>query len=94
MWGTEPPREVLQWPLHSSEVSAWSARNSKTIIGPYWFENGEVRTVIINKENYFKIICKFYTSVSCWQGIVVDQQWFMQDGATPHTANVTLELLT
>lgn len=68
--------------------------NSKTIIGPYWLEDGEVRTVIINKENYFKIICTFFTSVSCWQGIVVNQQWFMQDGTTPLTANATLELLT
>ena len=37
-WGTQPPQEVLQRPLHSSKVTAWCAMNSKTIIGPYWFE--------------------------------------------------------
>ena len=32
-WGTSPPQEVLQRPLHSSKVTTWCAMNSKTIIG-------------------------------------------------------------
>ena len=92
-WGTQPPQEVLQRPLHSSKVTAWCAMNSKTIIGPYWFEDADGRTVTVNQENYRTVIRKFYASVRRRRGIVIDRQWFMQDGATPHTANATLELL-
>ena len=92
-WGTQPPQEVLQWPLHSSKVTAWCAMNSKTIIGPYWFEDADGRTVTVDQENYRTVIRKFYASVRRRRGIVIDRQWFMQDGATPHTANATLELL-
>ena len=92
-WGTQPPQEVLQRPLHSSKVTGWCAMNSKTIIGPYWFEDADGRTVTVNQENYRTVIRKFYASVRCRRGTVIDRQWFMQDGATPHTANATLELL-
>ena len=44
--GTELPQEVLQRPLHTSEVTAWCAINSKTIIGPQWFEDDDGRTII------------------------------------------------
>ena len=91
--GAELPQEVLQQPLHSSKVTAWCAINSKTIIGPYWFKDDEGRTVTINQDNYHIVIRKFYASISRRRGIVINQQWFMQDGATPHTANATLELL-
>ena len=92
-WGTEPPQEVLQRPLHSSKVTAWCAISSKAIIGSYWFEDGDGRTVTVNQENYQTIVHKFYASVSRHRGIDINRQWFMQDGATPHTANATLELL-
>ena len=90
-WGTEPPQEVLQRPLHSSKVTAWCAISSKAIIGPYWFEDGDGRTVTVNQENYRTIVRKFYASVTRRRGIDINRQWFMQDGATPHTANATLE---
>ena len=73
-WGTELPQEVLQRPLHSSKVTAWCAINSKTIIGPYWFEDDEGRTVTINQENYHIVIRKFYASISRRRGITINQQ--------------------
>ena len=93
-WKTELPQEILQLPLHSSKVAAWWAINSKTIIGPYWFEDDEGGPVTINQENYRVVIQKFHASISRRREIVINQQWFMQDGATPHTVNATLELLT
>ena len=77
-WGTAPPQEVLQRPLHSS-----------TIIGSYWFEDEGGK----HQENYRNIICKFYSSPYRCRGIAMNQQWFMQDGASLHAANATLELL-
>ena len=66
--------------------------NFKTIIGPYWFEDQDHNTVTVNQENYRKIIRKFYSSLNRRRGISMDQQWFMQDSATPHSANATLDL--
>ena len=93
-WGTEPLQDVLQQPLHSSKVTTWCAIISKTIIGPYWFEDDEGRTVTIIQENCRKVIRKVYESVSRRKEIVINQQWFVQDGSTPYTENTTLELLT
>ena len=44
--------------------------------------------------NYCKVIHKFYAPASHRRGIVINQQWFMQDGTTAHTGNATLEQLT
>ena len=56
-------------------------------------ENEGGKSVTENPENYGNIIRKFCSSLNRLQGITRNQQRFMQDGATPHTANATLELL-
>ena len=61
-WGTALPQKALQQPLHSSKVSAWCVMNSKTIMGPYWLEDENGKSVTVNQENYRKIISKFYSS--------------------------------
>lgn len=94
-WGSNAPDMVLQRPLHSQKVTAWCAMNSKFIIGPYWFEDDHGRTTTVNQENYRSVIHKFHASLRRRRRtIIIENQWFMQDGATPHTANATLELLT
>ena len=92
-WGSNAPNQVLQRPLHSKKVTAWCAMNSKTIIGPFWFEDDDEMTTTVNQENYRSVIRKFCATLRRRRTIVMDRQWFMQDGATPHTANGTLELL-
>ena len=68
--------------------------NSKNIIGPYWFEDEGGKSVIVNQENYRNIILKFCSSLNRRREVAINQQWFMQVGAIPHAANVTVELLT
>ena len=53
----------------------------------------DITEIFKNKENYHKVICKFYASINRRRGIVTKQQWFIQDSATPQNANATLELL-
>ena len=36
---------------------------------------------------------KFWTALGSRRGVNRDVQWFQQDGATPHTANITMEWL-
>ena len=60
------------------------------IIGPYWFEE-DGKTVTINQVQYCSVIDRFAHEHShChWLSLVV----FIQDEATPHTANETIEHL-
>ena len=48
-WGTTPPEVCLQRPLHSMKCTAISKHG---IIGPYWFEDDNEQSVIVNTERY------------------------------------------
>lgn len=92
-WGTQPPLEVVERPLHSAKVTVWCALSSQGIIGPYFLEDEDGHTVTINQQRYRVIVRRFCSSLEHRQGVPFQTQWFMQDGATPHTANQTLEML-
>ena len=90
-WKIAPLQEVLERPFYSSKVTAWCVINSKTKIGPYWFEDEGGKSVTVNLENYRNIIRKFCSSLDRCQMITLSQQWFLWDSATP-TANATVKL--
>ena len=39
------------------------------------------------------VLKKFWGTLCARRGVHREEQWFQQDGATPHTANITLEWL-
>ena len=45
----------------------------------------------VNKERYVVVLNKFWRTLSARRGVHREEQWFQQDGATPHTANITME---
>lgn len=98
-WGTSPPDEVLQRPLHSVRCTAWVAMSKHGIIGPIWFEDENENAVTVNKERYLVVLQQFWTALGRRNRAIGRnpflraEQWFQQDGATPHTANVTLAWL-
>ena len=89
-WGTSPPVEVAERPLHSCKVTAWVAISSRGIIGPFFFERNGV-TVTVNSERYVEVLDKFWIELQRRFNSTLNRQWFQQDGATPHTANVSIE---
>lgn len=61
------------------------------IIGPYFFENEDGQTETVNGVRYRTMIRDFF-----WpqiEDMEIDDMWFQQDGATCHTAGLTIELL-
>ena len=92
-WGTTPPEDCLQRPLHSIKCTAWVAMSKHGIIGPFWFEDENQHSVTVNTERYLGVLRKFWTASGRRRGVVRDEQWFKQDGATPHTSNYSLEWL-
>ncbi len=98
-WGTAAPNEVLQRPLHSKKCTAWVAISKHGIIGPFWFEDENEESLTVNKERYIEVLDQFWAALGRHNGgrgrnrFRRNRQWFQQDGATPQTANVTLEWL-
>ncbi|KAG0711490.1 hypothetical protein GWK47_020507 [Chionoecetes opilio] len=63
------------------------------IIRPFWFEDDDNNAVMGTKERYILVLNKFWKGLGTRRGVNRDEQWFQQDGATPHTANITMEWL-
>jgi len=93
LWGSTPPEHSLQRPLHSVKCTAWVAISKHGIIGPFWFEDNNKRSVTINTNRYVQMLGKFWTALCRRRGVVRVLQWFQQDGATPHSSNESLEWL-
>ena len=47
----------------------------------------------VNKERHIMVLKKFWGTLCARRGVHREEQWFQQDGATPHTANITMEWL-
>ena len=47
----------------------------------------------VNKNRYTVVLNKFWRSLCARRGVHREEQWFQQDGATPHTANITMKWL-
>ena len=91
-WGDSPPDYVLEQPLHSPKCTAWAAISPQGIIGPFWFVDDDNTTTTVTAETYSAMVKRFVATLKR-KRIPVRQQWLMQDGASSHTANTTLELL-
>ena len=79
--------------VHSTKCTAWVAISKHHIIGPYWFEDENERAQTVNTERYVAVLMKFWASLGRRRGIDRDEQWFQQDGATPHISNYSLAWL-
>ena len=89
-WGSASPEHCLQRPLHSTICTVWVALSKHGIIGPYWFEDDVEHAMTVNIERYLHILRKFWAALGQRRRVVRAEQWFQQDGATPHTSNNSL----
>lgn len=89
-WSRDNPRELHQRPLHSERVTVWCALSQVGIIGPWFFEENE-RTVSVTSARYVHMIEEFF--LPTLNEMDVGDAWFQQDGATAHTARVSMAVL-
>ncbi len=87
IWGTVNPRAAVQVALHSPKTTAWCAISRSGIIGPYFFRE------TARGENYREMISNFFIPELLQSGMDMSEQYFQQDGATPHTARESVQLL-
>jgi hypothetical protein len=86
IWSSENPNAIVEQYAHSPKITVWFAFSQKFRVTPYFFTGN------VNGDSYRQLI----------QGHLVPflkqhhrfrQTTFQQDGATPHTAANTIELL-
>lgn len=91
IWGEENPRMILEKPMHPQRVTVWCGFWAGGVIGPYFFQNEAGTALSVTGDRYRSMIGNFLWNEL--DGIDIQRMWFQQDGATPHTANETLDLL-
>ena len=89
-WSETNPRELHQTPLHSPRVTTWCAISSHGIIGPYFYEEGEM-TVTVTADRYIDMLQNFLRPNL--NDLNLDHVWFQQDGATAHTARRSMDVV-
>lgn len=85
-WSTNQPHEFAELPLHSEKVTVWCAISGHGIIGPFFFSD------TVNGERYLTLLRRKFVP-ALRRNNSIEDQYFMQDGAPPHTANDVLDYL-
>ena len=93
-WAANNPKIIHERPLHSPKVTVWCAVSQFGVVGPYFFEEEEV-TVTVNSTRYVSMLRNFLQPKL---DEIVEEHglgdlWFQQDGATAHTARISLDVL-
>ncbi|GFV39868.1 putative transposable element [Trichonephila clavipes] len=91
IWSEANPQVYVETPLHPEKLTVWCALWAGGIIGPYFFKNNEGHNVTVNGDRYRAMITNFF--IPELSNHDVQELWFQQDGATCHTARVTIDLL-
>lgn len=94
-WSATPVAqgEFEKKPLSPVKVMVWCALGHNAVIGPYFFEE-DGHNVSVNSKRYIDMINHYYwPALKRRQTIDEKQLWFQQDGATPHTAQASIDCL-
>lgn len=84
-WSAENPHYYVEQPLHPLKVGVWIAICRRRLIGPIFFDGS------LNAERYRnEILDPFINQLDDYE---LQNAYFQQDGATPHTTNATIQYL-
>ncbi|GFX02701.1 putative DD41D transposase [Trichonephila clavipes] len=91
IWSEANPQVYVETPLHPEKLTVWCTLWVGGIIGPYFFKNDEGHNVTVNGDRYRAMITNFF--IPELNNHDAQELWFLQDGATCHTARATIDLL-
>jgi hypothetical protein len=58
-WSSKNPQRFHERPFQSAKVTIWCAISLFGIVGPYYFEDGDGRTVTVNSQCYVSMFENF-----------------------------------
>jgi hypothetical protein len=74
---------VIHEKVHQApRITVWVAISSHGLLGPIFFEQ------TVSSERYLSMLHNTSVPQLLATGLLLQTQWFMQDGARPHTVNV------
>ena len=83
-WGTSPPVEVAERPLHSFLRSQHGLRYlQEGLLAILFREESSGCNRELSSERYVEVLDKFWTELQKRFNSTLNRQWFQQDGATP-----------
>jgi hypothetical protein len=86
-WEREHPHNFRERSSHGRKVTVWVAISSNSLIGPIFFNE------TVDSQRYLHMLQNDFVPQLMATQLLIGTQWFMQDGATPHTVNVVLDFL-
>ena len=93
-WAGAAPHAFVVGPRSMKKVTVWCAVGYSGIVGPYLFEDNEGNTVTVNSQRYVSMLHdKFIPDLQQMPQVNMHTVRFQQDGAPPHTANLSLAAL-
>lgn len=92
IWASQNPQEIIVTPLHPQKLTVWAGLASWGIVGPYFFQDINGKTINVTTQTYGQLLSSLPGMLAQHDGFN-DRTWFQQDGAPPHTANITMATL-
>lgn len=92
-WSSQNPKELHHKPLHSPKVTVWCGVSTERIFGPYFFEDDRGNAVTVNSQRYVNMLQNFFFPLLEELEIDTNSLYFQQDGATSHTADISMTTL-
>jgi hypothetical protein len=89
-WAGQNPRQQHERQLHRSKVTVWCIVSSSGLIGPYFIENDGGLTTTVKSVRYAGMLEKFVAHELHNFPEQIDNTRFQQDGATAHTARISM----
>lgn len=89
-WGATNPHLIHEVPLHSQRVTVWCGIMSSCVIGPYFFQDVNGNAVTVTSQRYVDMLRTFLVPELRRRGLMLPDIWFQQDGATSHTAAISM----
>ena len=92
IWGTENPHAYIEKPKYPKRITVWCGFWSRGIIGPFFFANEQGELVTVNGDRYRAMLNEFlFTKIEVED---IANIWLQQDGATCHTPEAKLDVLS
>jgi len=89
-WSAADPHELHQRPTYDPKVTVCCAVWSRGVTGPYFFEDEDGKAITVTLQRYKEMINEFLSpNLPPNNGTL----WFQQDGATAHTAVISISAL-